>query len=31
VIRFKNYQKYGTDVIAVEEDSAPVVEEKPKP
>lgn len=29
VIRFKNYQKYGTDVIAVEEDSEPVVEEKP--
>jgi hypothetical protein len=29
VIRFRNYQKYGTDVIAVEEDSEPVVEEKP--
>ncbi len=29
VIRFKNYQKYGTDVIAVDEDSEPVVEEKP--
>jgi hypothetical protein len=28
VIRFKNYQKYGTDVIAVDEDSEPVVEEK---
>ncbi len=27
VIRFKNYQKYGTDVIAVDEDSEPVVEE----
>jgi len=30
VIRFRNYQKYGTDVIAVEEDSEPVVEEKPR-
>ena len=29
VIRFRNYQKYGTDVIAVDEDSEPVVEEKP--
>ena len=29
LIRFKNYQKYGTDVIAVDEDSEPVVEEKP--
>jgi hypothetical protein len=29
VIRFRNYQKYGTDVIAVGEDSEPVVEEKP--
>ena len=29
VIRFRNYQKYGTDVIAIEEDSKPVVEEKP--
>jgi hypothetical protein len=29
VIRFRNYQKYGTDVIAVEEDSEPVVGEKP--
>ncbi len=29
VIRFRNYQKYGTDVIAVDEDSAPLVEEKP--
>lgn len=29
VIRFRNYQKYGTDVIAIDEDSAPVVEEKP--
>jgi hypothetical protein len=29
LIRFRNYQKYGTDVIAIDEDSAPVVEEKP--
>jgi len=29
VIRFRNYQKYGTDVIAVDEDSEPAVEEKP--
>jgi hypothetical protein len=29
LIRFRNYQKYGTDVIAVDEDSEPVVEEKP--
>lgn len=29
VIRFRNYQKYGTDVIAVDEDSEPVVEAKP--
>ena len=29
IIRFRNYQKYGTDVIAVGEDSEPVVEEKP--
>lgn len=28
LIRFRNYQKYGTDVIAVDEDSEPVVEEK---
>ncbi len=31
VIRFKNYQKYGTDVIAVDEDSEPPPEEKPNP
>ena len=30
VIRFRNYQKYGTDVIAVDEDSEPVVDEKPE-
>ena len=30
VIRFRNYQKYGTDVIAVDEDSEPV-DEKPNP
>jgi len=29
VIRFRNYQKYGTDVIAIDEDSEPVVEPKP--
>ena len=29
VIRFRNYQKYGTDVIAVDEDSEPAIEEKP--
>ena len=29
VIRFKNYQKYGTEVTVVEEDSQPVPEEKP--
>lgn len=29
VIRFRNYQKYGTEVIIVEEDSDPVPEEKP--
>lgn len=30
VIRFKDYQKYGTDVIVLDEDNAPVTEEKPK-
>lgn len=29
VIRFKNYQKYGTEVTVVEEDSTPPPEEKP--
>ena len=29
LIRFKDYQKYGTEVIIVEEDSEPVPEEKP--
>lgn len=29
LIRFKDYQKYGTDVVIVEEDSAPIPEEKP--
>lgn len=29
VIRFKNYQKYGTDVKIVEEDSAPAKPDKP--
>lgn len=29
VIRFKNYQKYGTEVTIVEEDTQPVPEEKP--
>ena len=28
VIRFRNYQRYGTDVIAVDEDSEPIVEEE---
>lgn len=31
VIRFRNYQKYGTEVTIVEEDTAPPQEEKPKP
>ena len=30
VIRFKNYQKYGSEVTIVEEDTAPVEEEKPE-
>jgi hypothetical protein len=30
LIRFKNYQKYGTDVVVLGEDNAPVPEEKPK-
>jgi len=29
LIRFRNYQKYGTEVTIVEEDTAPVSEEKP--
>jgi hypothetical protein len=29
VIRFKNYQKYGTDVIILDDDSKPVPDEKP--
>lgn len=29
VIRFKNYQKYGTDVIILDEDVEPAPEEKP--
>jgi hypothetical protein len=29
VIRFKDYQKYGTDVTIVEEDNAPIAVEKP--
>lgn len=29
LIRFRNYQKYGTDVIMVEEDTEPAPEEKP--
>ena len=29
LIRFRNYQKYGTDVIAVDEDSEPATEVKP--
>jgi hypothetical protein len=31
VIRFKNYQKYGTDVIILDEDTAPAPEEKQDP
>lgn len=31
VIRFKDYQKFGTDVIILEDDNAPIEEEKPKP
>ena len=31
LIRFKNYQKYGTEVTIVEEDTKPVAEEKPQP
>ena len=31
VIRFRNYQKYGTEVTIVEEDTAPPEEQKPKP
>lgn len=29
VIRFRNYQKFGTEVIAVEDDSEPVPDEQP--
>jgi len=29
LIKFKNYQKYGTDVTILEEDSKPIPEEKP--
>jgi hypothetical protein len=29
LIKFKNYQKYGTEVIILDEDSKPVQEEKP--
>jgi hypothetical protein len=29
VIRFKNYQKYGSEVVIVEEDSEPVPDEQP--
>jgi hypothetical protein len=29
LIRFRSYQKYGTDVIAIEEDSEPPADEKP--
>ena len=31
LIRFKDYQKYGTDVLVVEEDNAPVEETPQKP
>jgi len=30
LIRFKDYQKYGTDVKIVDDDNAPIPEEKPK-
>lgn len=30
LIRFRDYQKYGTDVTVVEEDDAPIEEEKPE-
>ena len=30
VIRFRNYQKYGTEVTIVEEDTKPVEDEKPR-
>jgi len=29
LIKFKNYQKYGTEVIILDEDSKPIPEEKP--
>jgi hypothetical protein len=31
LIRFKDYQKYGTDVIVLEEDNTPIPEGEPKP
>ena len=31
LIRFKNYQKFGTDVTILDDDTTPVPEEKPKP
>lgn len=31
LIRFKEYQKYGTDVIVLDEDTEPVPEETPEP
>jgi hypothetical protein len=31
LIRFRNYQKYGTEVTIVEEDTKPAEEEKPRP
>ena len=31
LIRFRDYQKYGTDVVIVEEDNAPTAEEPEKP
>jgi hypothetical protein len=30
LIRFKDYQKYGTEVIVLEEDNKPITEEKPE-
>lgn len=31
LIRFKEYQKYGTDVIILDEDNKPIPDEKPNP
>ena len=31
LIKFKDYQKYGTDVIVLEEDNTPITDGEPKP